>query len=54
MDDERMREAVDRTREQIEQAAGMAASLLRKGADKLKDAADAASAAIRDDLNKRS
>lgn len=50
----RMNEALKATQAQSEIAAGQIGGLLRIGAKKLKEAADAASQAIRDDINKRS
>lgn len=50
----RMQEALRQTQEQTEDAAQHLGGLLRKGAEHLKKAGDAAAQAIRDDLNNRS
>ncbi len=50
---QKMQEALDQTKEQTEEAAGQLRDLFRKGAAKAKEAADAATRAIRDDINKR-
>jgi hypothetical protein len=49
----RMEEALKQTQAQTEDAATKLGPLLRKGAEKLKEAADAAGRAIRDDINRR-
>jgi hypothetical protein len=49
----RMQDALKQTQEQTQEAAVQLGGLLRIGAKKLKDAADAASQAIRDDINNR-
>jgi uncharacterized protein (DUF3084 family) len=50
----RMQQALQQTQEQTQEAAVQLGGLLRIGAQKLKEAADAASQAIRDDINSRS
>jgi ElaB/YqjD/DUF883 family membrane-anchored ribosome-binding protein len=50
---QRMKEALDQTKPQLEEAANQLTKLFKKGAAKAKEAADAASQAIRDDINKR-
>jgi hypothetical protein len=50
----RMQQALRQTQEQTEDAALQLGGLLRKGAEHLKKAGDAAAQAIRDDLNNRS
>lgn len=49
----RMQEALDQTKPQLEEAANQLTSLFKKGAATAKKAADAASQAVRDDINKR-
>ncbi len=49
----RMQDALKQTQEQTQEAATQLGGLLRIGAEKLKKAADAASQAIRDDINRR-
>jgi len=49
----RMQDALKATQEQTQDAATQIGGLLRIGAKKLKKAADAASQAIRDDINRR-
>ncbi len=49
----RMQDALKATQEQTQDAAAQLGGLLRIGAKKLKKAADAASQAIRDDINRR-
>jgi hypothetical protein len=49
----RMQDALHKTQEQTEDAAVQLGGFLRYGAKKLKQAADAASQAIRDDINSR-
>jgi hypothetical protein len=48
-----MQDALDQTKPQLEEAANQLTSLFKKGAAKAKEAADAASRAVRDDINKR-
>jgi hypothetical protein len=48
-----VQDAFEQTKPQIEEAANQLTSLFKKGAAKAKEAADAASQAIRDDINKR-
>jgi hypothetical protein len=50
---QKVKEALDQTKPQLEEAADQLTKLFKKGADKAKEAADAASRAIRDDINKR-
>ena len=50
---ERVQDALNKTQEQTQEAATQIGGLLRFGAKKLKEAADAASQAIRDDINSR-
>jgi len=49
----RMEDAIKQTQEQTQEAATQLGGLLRFGAKKLQQAADVASQAIRDDINKR-
>lgn len=49
----RMQEALRQTQEQTEEAAVQLGGLLRKGAEQLKKATDAAAQAIRNDINHR-
>jgi uncharacterized protein (DUF3084 family) len=49
----RMQDALKQTQEQTQEAATQLGGLLRFGAKKLKEAADAAQQAIQDDLNSR-
>lgn len=49
----RVNDAIRRTQAQAEEAATLLGPLLRKGAEKLKEAADAAAQAIRNDINRR-
>ncbi len=49
----RVQEALKQTQDQGEEAASQLGSILRVGAAQLKKAADAASQAVRDDLNSR-
>lgn len=49
----RVQDALKQTQEQTQDAATQLGGLLRIGAEKLKKAADAASQAIRDDINRR-
>ena len=51
--DEKLQQAIKKTQEQAEEAAQHFGGLLRKGAEKLKEAADAASDAIRKDIDSR-
>ena len=48
-----MQDALDQTKPQLEEAANQLTKLFKKGAEKAKEAADAASRAVRDDINKR-
>jgi len=50
---ERVQDALKQTQEQTQEAATQLGGLLRMGASKLKEVADAASQAIRDDINNR-
>lgn len=52
MNDEKIQQAIKQTQAQAEEAASQLGGLLRKGADKLKAAAEAASEAIRNDIDK--
>ena len=51
--DEKLAQAIKQTQLQAEEAASKLGGLLRKGAEKLRDAAEAASEAIREDLKNR-
>ena len=53
MNDEKIQRALEETQAQAEQVFNRAGDLLRKGAGKLKEAAEAASEAIRKDLEDR-
>jgi len=53
MNDEKLRQAMEETQHQAEEAAARLGGLLRKGAQKLKEAAGAASDAIREDIKNR-
>jgi hypothetical protein len=48
-----VQDAFEQTKPQLEEAASQLTSLFKKGAAKAMKAADAASQAIRDDINKR-
>ena len=50
---QKVREALDQTKPQLEEAADQLTKLFKKGVVKAKEAADAASKSIRDDINKR-
>jgi hypothetical protein len=49
---EKLQQALKQTQAQAEEAAQQLGGLLRKGAEKLKEAAEAASQAIRDDIDR--
>lgn len=53
MNEEKLQQALKETQIQAEEAASKLGALLRKGAEKLRDAADAASEVIREDLRNR-
>ena len=53
MNEDKIAEALKQTQAQAEEAATQLGGLLRKGAEKLKEAAQAASDAIRNDINSR-
>jgi len=48
-----MQDAFDQTKPQIEEAANQLTKLFKKGAEKAKEAADAAQRAVQNDINKR-
>lgn len=50
---QRVKEALDQTKPQLEEAANQLTKLFKIGASKAKEAADAAQRAVRDDINKR-
>jgi hypothetical protein len=51
MNDDKLQQALKQTQAQAEEAASQLGGLLRKGAEKLKQAADAATEAIRNDID---
>ena len=53
MNEDKLRQAMHETQAQAEEAAVKLGGLLRKGVQKIREAADAASDAIRDDIKNR-